>query len=398
MNIVIVVTHLLGAGHLRRALNLAEALLAEAEQNDRVSLISGGLPVGQFASRKTEVWQLPPVKSDGTNFRTLLQPDNRIADSDYMEQRRLSLCKRLNELNADIVITELYPFGRRILREEFISMLNQVTGQAKPTVVLASVRDILAAPSKASRVNEVEEVLEKYYSAVLVHADPSMVELSSSWPTTEAIEAKLLYTGFVAQQPMGSASHRLQANLEASTNNKLEILVSVGSGSVGTHVFETSIQAARQRKDLTWRLLVGGSEAAAEIVRLQQLLESDNVIIEKTRTDYLSLLSTCSCSISMCGYNTAIDLLETGSPGVLIPFDDGGETEQRQRADYLGKLPGFKVVSAGDLNTQSLLLAVEELEAIKDHARPRYQMDGATTSVKLAKKVYREHTRFDATQ
>ncbi len=386
---------------MRRALNLADAFLEQAQPEDKVSLISGGVPIQQFDTAGINLLQLPPIKSDGTNFTKLLRDDDQQADAEYLEYRKNTLCQWISELNGDVVITELFPFGRRVLRNEFVAMLDLLSNQANSPLILASVRDVLAAPSKPAKARETEDILNHYYDAVLVHADPDVIELSASWPVTESIAGKLLYTGFVAQ---GSAPAVVEYNknqdpcLAEPVENRQKdndsyqgIVVSAGSGSVGAQVFETSIEAAAVRSDLSWRILVGGSNAETEIKRLQSLVSSDNVIIEGMRPDFLGLLATCKYSVSMCGYNTAIDLLQTGAAGLLVPFDKDGETEQSLRATCLAQLPGFKIVYSGDLTAKSLINAIEELEHSHSSARKMYQLNGASNSVELVKQLYKKH-------
>ena len=66
--ILIAVTHLLGIGHLVRARQLAQVLAGAGHQ---VTLASGGMPDGKAAADYRSV-QLPPVRTQGTDFRNLL--------------------------------------------------------------------------------------------------------------------------------------------------------------------------------------------------------------------------------------------------------------------------------------------------------------------------------------
>ena len=148
MTIVIVVTHLLGAGHLRRAINLAEAIQSTGGD---VTVISGGVPVEHFKTEGINFVQLPAIKSDGTNFTHLLQPDGTSANEDYLNKRSELLNQHIKKLSPDVLITELFPFGRRILRNEFISMLELTSTFVKRPLVLASVRDCLLYTSPSPR-------------------------------------------------------------------------------------------------------------------------------------------------------------------------------------------------------------------------------------------------------
>ena len=60
--VAILVTHLLGTGHLSRSLTLARAFRDAGLQPQ---VISGGMPAGHLDVSGIEFVQLPPVRSDG---------------------------------------------------------------------------------------------------------------------------------------------------------------------------------------------------------------------------------------------------------------------------------------------------------------------------------------------
>ena len=260
--------------------------------------------------------------------------------------------------DPQVVITELFPFGRRALSEEFLALLEAARGR----VVLGSVRDILAPPKKASRAKRTEALVLAHYDAVLVHSDPGVVPLELSWPVTEALRGRLRYTGFVAPAvPQGAPNG--------------EVLVSAGGGPVGRRVFDCAAKAAvgdRRR----WRLL--GRDLPDAIL--------GNVTVEPPRPDFRTLLAGAVGSVSLCGYNTAMDLLQTGVPAVLVPFDEGGEVEQGLRAEALEKLGGFRVLRADALTPAVMREALAA--AIGDARRPvTFDFDGARRSVAIAEEL-----------
>lgn len=378
MNILIVVTHLLGSGHLRRAINLAQEFVTSGHS---VTLASGGLPVKNFSTEGFALEQLPPLRSDGTNFTRLLDADGDVADDRYLQAREDRLREIVKSLQPEVIITELFPFGRRMLRREFIGLLEAAQSIPSVPAVLSSVRDILAAPSSEKKVLQTEALIEKYYDGVLVHSDPATTPLGVSWPVTDLIQSKLFYTGYVAQ----SVS-------EYTTNkNTAEIIVSAGGGSVGRRVYETAIEAARLSSRTSWRILVGGSDAQQEVARLQTLAASSSADstthIEPNRPDFRELLSRAACSVSMCGYNTAIDLLLTGTPGVLIPFDAGGEKEQTLRAASLSERAAYKLLLDKDLTAESLQQAVAQATEAGRFATDKKQFNGALETVRFATRL-----------
>lgn len=368
MKVLIAVTHLLGAGHLTRAAALARGF---AGAGHRVILVSGGMPAAHIALDGLEVVQLPPVRSDGTDFTRLLTPDGP-ADADYLARRGVAMEEAARTLAPDVVITELFPFGRRILAAEFRALI-AAARQANPAVrVLCSIRDILAPPSSQKKADRTAALLAELYDAVLVHSDPAIVPLSLSWPITPEVEAKLRYTGFVvagAETPAPQARGR-------------EVLVSAGGGSVGRPVFEAAIAAARLAPDLDWRLLVGGADAEQVCAALAQDAPA-NLRVEPARPDFRTLLARAGASVSLAGYNTAMDLILTGVPAVLVPFDAGSETEQGLRAEGLAQLPGVTVLRAAEVTPAALVASVRHVMA--DTARPRggFALDGVGESLRI---------------
>jgi len=83
----------------------------------------------------------------------------------------------------------------------------------------------------------------------------------------------------------------------------------------------------------------------------------------------------------MCGYNTAMDLLQTGTPAVFIPFDAGGELEQTLRATRLSKSDQFDVVTAATLTPAKLLTALDSVK--RKPPPPVGNFDGARQTVRI---------------
>ncbi len=371
MNVLIVVTHLLGTGHLSRALTLGRAF---ASVGHKVTVASGGMPAPQLDHRGVTLLQLSPIRSDGTNFTRLLDSTGQEAGTATMGQRKNALIAALDPA-PDILITELFPFGRRVLGDEFRALLDAAKALPCPPVILASIRDILAPPSKPSKATRADEIFARFYDAVLVHSDPRGTALEQSWPVSDILRPNLRYTGYVAPPAAGSHPDRAGQG---------EVLVSAGGGAVGASLFETAIGAARLMPDRHWRLLVGGSDAKGRVANLQSLNPPGNTCIEPARPDFRQMLYHATASVSMCGYNTALDLLQAGTRAVLVPFDDGQEVEQGLRAESLGHLPGMRVLRNANLTSDALCDALEAVISEPPRDQSGLKFDGAAQTVKLA--------------
>ena len=367
MKIMIVVTHLLGTGHLARALMIARAF---KDQGHDTMLISGGMPAPHLQRTDILCQQLPPVRSDGTNFATLLDESSNPVTDALLQNRATTLRTLFDQHQPDVLITELFPFGRRILRAEFTDLLAYAKAQRVPPLICASIRDILAPPSKPKKSDYANTMVQQYYDAVLCHGDPQITPLELSWPVADQWRDKLHYTGFVPAAPENTQS-------PAGRN---EILVSAGGGNVGRTLFATAAKAARRDPDRTWRLLFGGSEAQTDITKLTSSAPS-NVILEPARPDFRSMLPQVACSVSLCGYNTALDVLRAGCPAVFIPFDAGNEVEQTLRASALSQQNGIEIVMNAELTPALLYQKVLEASSAPKRAPLTDALDGATTTV-----------------
>ncbi|MDA5557538.1 glycosyltransferase family protein [Shimia sp. MMG029] len=371
MKVLIAVTHLLGTGHLARAMTLARAFVKGGHE---VVVLSGGRPAPHLTGDDVPVVQLPSLASDGVDFSKLMTDLGVEADAAYLASRRNAMVHAVAEMQPDVVITELFPFGRRSLADEFRALLEAARDLAPRPVVLASVRDILAPPSKARKAALARDMLREFYDAVLVHSDPDLTRLEVSWPVTTDVSKKLRYTGYVAP----AAPEPTTAGPGAG-----EVLVSAGGGSVGQALFECAILAAK-RSPLRWRLLVGGADKEERIAALRAQANDPMITIEPVRPDFRQLLNNVTASVSMCGYNTALDVLQTGVPAVFVPFDDGGEVEQTLRARALSAQPGIEILSAADLSPETLMAEVKRAVAHGRRSASGLRMNGAAETVRIA--------------
>ncbi|WP_407522915.1 glycosyltransferase [Methylobacterium oryzisoli] len=391
--ILIAVTHLLGAGHLTRAVALARAF---AGAGHGVTLVSGGMPAALALPDGVRLVQLPPVRITGTAFTALLDPEGEPVTPARLAERRAALLDAFADSRPEAVITELHPFGRRVLAAEFDALVEAARAAAPRPRLLASVRDVLARPGKPERVAAAHARLAAY-DAVLVHGDPDLLPLDRSWPVDAAIAPLLHYTGYVDEAP-APLPVPLTVPLPVPLpppGPRRGVVVSGGSSAAGLPLQEAALGAARLRPDEPWRVLVGRGVPEAAFAALRDSAPP-NAVVERARPDFRALLAGAALSVSQAGYNTVLDLLRSGCPAVLVPFEAGRETEQRLRADTLAARGLARVLPEAALSAERLAeMAAEMAAALLDgaapalaHAAPRgtpppIALDGAARSVAI---------------
>ena len=378
--VTILVTHLLGTGHLSRALILGSACRAGGF---KPQVISGGMPAAHLDTSGVDLVQLPPIRSDGVSFTRLLDSAGNPVTASLMSERSRSIVAAFKDHPPDVLISELFPFGRRILHDEFETALTATKGKARPPLVLSSIRDILAPPSNPAKAEQTQARLARFYDGVLVHSDPDVIPLEASWPVTPELAAMLHYTGFVAP-PQTLAE-------DSGQDGAGEILVTAGGGPVGRRLFETAIMAARISGTRRWRLLVGGGDAAVTCARLNDASRDAPVIVEPARRDYRDMLTRCAAAIGQCGYNTALDWLQAGVPGVFVPFAEAGEVEQSLRATSLHERYGYGLIAEDDLTPENLANAAETAMARGRTAAGNLKLDGGAESARIITNLLEAH-------
>lgn len=340
--ILFYVQHLLGIGHLMRAVRICEAL---ADIDIQVTLVTGGMPVSGFPPEGIDHVELPPIAVREGDFSLIVDLDNQLIDDNFKEKR----CARLLEIYAtlapDLVVIEAFPFGRRQLRFELLPLLEAVATTEPRPVLVSSIRDFLQRRSKPGRDEYVIDLIEKYFDKIVVHGDPTFANLAESFPKTVQIADKIVYSGLVCAKP----------GLEPSET--YDIVVSAGGGAVGAELVDASIQAARLLPEsLSWCIVTGpNSPINDQLASLR--LASPNITFEDFRDDFPSLLRSAKLSVSQAGYNTVSDILKAGCRCLLVPYSASGETEQLDRANRLVEL-GFATLMHADALTGETLASM----------------------------------------
>ncbi len=384
--VMIVVTHLLGVGHLARMAALARALSAAG---NAVTLVSGGRPIGTADIGESSLVQLPPVHTIGTDFRTLYASDSLVADAAYLDSRRAALLDAFDAPRPDVLITELFPFGRRSLRDEFLALLEHARNAIPRPVILSSVRDVLNPPNREDRIAEAHGYLARFYDGVLFHGDASVVPLSASWPVTPSLERRLIETGYVhdGERPLPPAEN---------ADGEGEIVVSGGGSPAGLPLCGTALAAAELTPSLRWRILIGRGVSEGDFEELRSGAPT-NAVVERARPDFPRLLARSALSVSQAGYNTVLDLAATNARSVLVPFAEGGEKEQGIRAGELAARGLAQTLDQTGITGKALATAAEHALTAPKPDWSEIKRDGSKRAISLiADAVHRSSEEVSA--
>jgi predicted glycosyltransferase len=376
MKIVFYCQHVLGIGHFFRSLEICRALAPH-----QVALVTGGprLDVG-LPPHVTEV-RLPALEMD-CEFKALHAPPG--ADLEAIRrERRQRLWTLFKTETPDLFLIELYPFGRRAFRSEIDPVLEAIADGRLPRCrVLCSVRDILVE-KEAPEVREARTVavLNRFFDAVLVHADPNLVRLEETFSRLGEIRIPLAYTGFITPMPAADARQRIRSGLGLAPADRL-IVASAGGGRVGMPLLEAAVAAFRHlnRPGKTVLQVFTGPFLPDEDFEQLRSAAGPGMRVSRFTPDFLSYLAAADLSISMAGYNTTMNLLAARVPAVVWPFSQN--REQRLRSERLEALGALRLIQDPDLEPSRLAARVGRLLAQPQRVETRIDLNGAQATAR----------------
>ncbi len=347
MKIFIYCQHVWGLGHFVRILEIARAL-----RSHDVLLVTGGPDVDLPLPANVRRFQLPAVRMLAD--KQLVADDGRGLEDVWAER-----IERLHALfqaeRPDVFLVELYPLGRTAFGRELDPLLTSIhAGRLPRCRVYCSVRDILVA-KRDPRAYEarVARRLNRWFDALLVHADPALIRLDATFSTMAAIKIPVVYTGYVARPVERRAPQAFRLEKGLRVDAKL-IVVSAGGGQSGYPLMAAMLAAQRQlasRMAVQTAIFTGPYLPAK---RRDALLAGagEGVFVRRFARNMTGWLAAADLSVSMGGYNTCMDLISTGVPALVWPFD--GDREQPLRADRLAHRGLVSVLHSNDLNPSHL--------------------------------------------
>jgi predicted glycosyltransferase len=356
--------HSVGLGHLTRSFALCAALAGRF----RVVLVCGGaLPAGIEPPAGVEIVALPAL-GVGPGGTFVSHSPGLSVETARVERRRIILAT-VRRLRPRVVLVELFPFGRAKFASELVPLLEAARAQGATTA--CSLRDILVTRRSNQRAHDERAcaLADAHLDAVLVHCDPRFARLEETFPLAGRLRPRVLYTGFVVRDGAPPAPARRGG-----------VVVSAGGGLVGEPLLRAALAAANGRP---MRLIAGPFLPEPAWAALRAAAEArPRVELRRSVPDLAAELGAAGASVSQCGYNTALDIVRSGVPALVVPYATEEEDEQLRRAHRLERLGALRVLDPERLTPETL---AEELRRLEDfEPRPAaVDLDGARRTCEL---------------
>ena len=392
--IMIYCQHLAGMGHLARSAEIIRSLVKEFE----VCFVSGGQIVPEFElPAGVNTVYLPGLWQQGERLQPL---DDSLSLEETTIRRKEILLETFERVNPDCLITECFPFSKLKLKPELSPLLKRAEASAHPVRIVCSLRDLIMtqpmpADARTRRQEKICRIINRYYDAVLFHADGNFQKLEDSFPRAGDLACSVFYTGYVAQSPPAATARERSAltadDIAGLGDRSPTIVASAGGGRHGYPLLSSLMAAspmlARQHPHHIYAF-AGPFMPAKDFERLQQQATNQpNVTLRRYTARLLSYLEKADLSISLGGYNTTMNLLKTGVRSLVLPSPSKHQTdEQRLRAEMLANLGTIDLLAPEQLTPEPLIAAIAT--ALKKQPSPqRFNLQGADNTARYLQKM-----------
>jgi predicted glycosyltransferase len=366
--------HSLGMGHLVRALTLAESL---AQKFDVVFLNGGRFPENTVPPNEITIINLPPLGMAEDN--TLYSQDANYSLSEAKALRKQQILAAFKDYQPQAIIIELFPFGRKKFADELLPLLKAAKrSEMNQPLVLCSLRDIMvnARKDQVRHDDRARWLIDRYFDGILVHSDPKFASLEESFLPSRSLQKPVLYTGFVL--PRGETDKQYI--------RQRQVVVSAGGGMVGAPLFKVAIKAQPilwEKLKLPMTIVAGPFLPENDWLELAEEAQNcPGLTLHRYVPNMTSLLATHSISVSQCGYNTVMDILKSGIAALVVPFAQGQEDEQSNRAHRLSHLGLMRMTDAATLDVPRFVAELEQLLLFKPNMSA-LDIDGAVRSTDI---------------
>jgi len=315
-----------------------------------------------------------------------VDPDSNVFEFGEMQflkesiiQRRDIILAKFESLKPRVVIVDNFPFNQHRLRGEILPVVERARNGVYGESLVVSTTDSIMVDDSAngeSRADIAALLLGKYFDLVIVQSDPVFARLEEFFKPNNTLQTPLYHTGFVMPDE--------QTRWTGGRGDT--ILVSAGDGRFGGILFRTAVEAHRVLwpvSNLPMKIVAGPRLPEDEYLGLAQLAdELEGLEVTRVVDSLRSEMARARCSISQCGYHTALNSITTQTPSLFVPSNANQRSEQIVRAQRLVYWGAGRLMMPHHLNAASLTHEINQLLQFWPR-KVRFDTRGAANAARL---------------
>lgn len=346
-----------GLGHLRRATNIANALIARRPELSVLMVVDS--PVAPFfdLAQNVDFVKLPTVVKIGAGvFRTGCMG---VAYEDVRAMRANLIKEIVRRFVPDVALVDHMPGGAN---RELVPTLQMIRRRGLPTRMVLGLRDIIDRPTVTREVWRREGVyraMERDYQRVLVYGARDVFATASEYGFDDVMGERVQYCGYVCNLDQVEDPRRVREKLGLS--DEPVVVVMAGGGADAFELMRTYLESARllgERRGFATLMVTGPFMPEHERKALRDRARELGVHIKTSVGDSLSQINAADVVVSMCGYNTMSEILRFAKRAVVVPRR-GPSAEQTMRARLFERAGWVDVVEPDAFDARNLAAALE---------------------------------------
>jgi predicted glycosyltransferase len=366
-----------GLGHLRRTLNLAEAVTARDPDSSALIITGSSAALGEERHDRIDIIKLPELARDAGGD---LHAARLGMATNHLHELRAHLAFAAAETFApSVVIVDKIPLG---LNDELVPTLEAL--RAKRTKIVLGLRDIEDAPD-AVRDRWVganlREPINRLYDGVLVYGPEAGAQDALSCMGWDDLDVPIHHVGYVGAPVITRPAPDLATGY---------LLVTAGGGVDGAPVFDAVLSALEHQPTAYPTVMVTGPlMPAADRNRIADRAARLDVRHFDFRPDMGAVIAGARAVVTMAGYNTVAEVVRAGKPALLLPRT-GPSQEQLVRAVTLCDAGVAMMLLPEHASALRMRSALDELSSRIPAPIDLAQHDGAQVAAEILCGMARE--------
>jgi predicted glycosyltransferase len=345
-----------GLGHLRRATNFANALVAE--RPDLSVLLVVDSPVAPFfdLQERIDFLKLPTVvKVEAGVFR----PGRLLTDYGLVKAIRSRVNREvLARFRPDLILVDHMPGGAN---GELVPALRLLRSLEYPTRIVLGVRDILDDPAVTCASWQREgfyDTLRRFYDDVLIYGSPDVFPTAQRYQIEAALPGHVRYCGYVCNLEPVKEPDYVRARLDIG--GEPIIVVMAGGGADAFRLMKTYLEAlplVNGELHATTVMVTGPFMPDEQRKWIRDHAAERGVQVRTSVSDSLTQINAAALVVSMAGYNTVSEILRFRKRAILVPRL-GPSAEQRMRASIFSQRGLVTAIDPRELSAPRLAAAI----------------------------------------
>ena len=341
-----------GLGHLRRNLAIAGEITAKFE-NSTVMIVTGSACATQFVlPRNTDLIKIPTITKDDAgdyvtdSFGGSLQVT--------LAFRSKMILEAFRSFEPHLVIVDHQLTG---LKGEALAMLREA--KTKESLLFFGMRDVKDGAEAVRRAWDNADcrwALNNCYDQVCVYGMQEVFDPREAYaPLLDEVK-RCDFTGFIVRPEKHVATRQ-------APRARKKVLVIFGGGGDGAQRAEQYLQALTNTPAHWDSHIITGPLMDPDVIRrltskAKKIQPLGSVTIKRFHRDIPRLLSRVDAVVSMAGYNSCAEILQSGVPAVLMPRSFPRE-EQLIRAMRMAQLGWVSAMPQANPDPEYIIDAVE---------------------------------------